>query len=143
VTDTLPVAHIAFSAAWAEAWGRELNTNPVYRQAAAKWEGDIVLAMGPADGAATRAVYLDLWHGVCRAARAATAADLAAARYVFQGTRDAWQAVLQGTLAPTMAIMTGKLKLTRGSLMDFLPYAGAADALLVAGGTIATTFLEE
>lgn len=135
-----PTALPAFSAAWAEAWGRELNANPTYQQVAATWEGDIVLEMAGDDAQVGPAIYLDLWHGVCRAARAATTADHSTARYLFRAQRDAWRQVLGGKLSPAMAILTGKLRLARGSLADFLPYASAAEALLVTGGAIEATF---
>jgi len=143
LTDSSPTAHPAFSSAWVEAWGHELNSNPAYQQAAATWEGDIVLEMAGDDEPGDRAVYLDLWHGVCRAARAATAADHSGARYLFRANRDAWRQVLAGKLTPATAILTGKLRLTRGSLADFLPYASAAEALLMTGGTVATTFADD
>ncbi|MDZ4675751.1 MAG: SCP2 sterol-binding domain-containing protein [Gemmatimonadota bacterium] len=143
MTDSSPTAHPAFSSAWVEAWGHELNSNPAYQQAAATWEGDIVLEMAGDDEPGDRAVYLDLWHGVCRAARAATAADHSGARYLFRANRDAWRQVLAGKLTPATAILTGKLRLTRGSLADFLPYASAAEALLMTGGTVATTFADD
>lgn len=138
-----PTAHPAFSAAWAEAWGRELNANRAYQEVAARWEGDIVLEM-TVDGAAVGpAIYLDLWHGVCRAARAATTADHAGARYLFQARQEAWRQVLAGKLSPAMAVLTGKLRLARGSLGDFLPYASAAEQMLVTGGAIEATFPDE
>ncbi|MCL4864632.1 MAG: SCP2 sterol-binding domain-containing protein [Gemmatimonadales bacterium] len=147
MTDPRPAAaataHPAFSAAWAEAWGRELNANPTYQQVAARWEGDIVLEMSVAGAAAGPAIYLDLWHGVCRAARAATEADHGTARYLFQAPREAWRQVLGGKLSPAMAILTGKLRLARGSLADFLPYASAAEELLRTGGAIEATFPDD
>lgn len=133
----------AFSAAWAHAWGEELNTNPAYREAGASWEGDLVLEMNGTKGGPARAVYLDLHRGTCRAARLASAVDLESAQYRFQASRDAWRRVLTGGVSPAVAIMTGQLKLARGSLMDFLPYADAATALLQAGGAIEAYFPED
>jgi putative sterol carrier protein len=135
--------HPAFSAAWAQAWGDELNANPAYQEAGAAWRGDLVLEMAASNGTPARAVYLDLDQGVCRAARQATPDDLVEARYRFEGSHQAWRRLLGGALSPAVAIMTGQLKLTRGSLLDFLPYAGAVTALLGAGVAIAASFPED
>lgn len=136
-------SHPAFSAAWAHAWGEELNANPAYREAGATWEGDLVLEMAGSDGVPARAVYLDLYRGICRAARQASTQDLAEARYRFQASQEAWRRVLTGVVSPAVAILTGQLKLARGSLADFLPYVSAATALLHAGGAIEADFPDE
>lgn len=133
----------AFSAAWAAAWGEYLNASETYRQAAARWEGDVVLEVAVDADAPPRAVYLDLWHGTCRVAREATQADVAGARYLFRGTRLAWSQVLGGSVGPMMAVVTGKLRLTRGSLSDLLPFATAAQELLASAGQFGTALPED
>lgn len=135
--------HPAFSEAWAAAWRETFNANPAYREAAAGWEGDIVLEWRGPHGVRLGAVYLDLWQGVCRVAREATEADRSAAKYLFHATREVWRQVLAGELSPAMAILSGRLRLGRGDLTDFLPYAGAATALLAAGGGVAAEFPDE
>lgn len=131
---------IAFTDAWAAAWAEHLTASAAYREAAATWEGGVVLEV--ADGAAEpeAAVYLDLWHGACRAGRVATAADRETARYVLRGSRTTWQQVLAGKAQPIMAVMTGRLRLMRGDLVGLLPYAGAAKELLRTASTFETTF---
>ncbi len=122
-----------FTEAWASAWGDALNQSDAYRAAGKHWEGPIVLEAlaDPALGLArTAAVYLDLWRGSCRAARLATADDLGHAHYVISGPLAAWLGVLDGDMAPTMAILRGKLKLTRGSLAGLLPHVHAATELV-------------
>lgn len=131
---------IAFTDAWAEAWAEHLNTSAAYREAAATWEGGVVLEVADGSAEPEAAVYLDLWHGACRAGRVATAADREAARYVLRGSRSTWQQVLAGKSQPIMAVMTGRLRLVRGDLAGLLPYAGAAKELLSTAGTIATAF---
>jgi putative sterol carrier protein len=137
VTEPLPV----FSDDWARACADVLNQRLGYRAAAATWEGAILLmmtAIGPDQG--ERRVFLDLWHGDCRAARAADPADEAAARYVLSGTVIAWRQVLTGTQAPLIAIMTGKLRLTKGSLVELIPYVNAAKELVAAAALVQATF---
>ncbi len=79
-----------------------------------------------------RPVFLDLWHGECREARVARAEDAEASRYVMAGDVEAWRQVLGGRTPPMLAFMTGKLKLTKGSLLELLPYVHAAKELVAA-----------
>ena len=51
--------------------------------------------------------------------------------------------VLTGQTPPLMAIMTGKLRLTKGSIMELLPYVAAAKELVLAAATVESTFPEE
>lgn len=131
---------MAFTTAWAAAWAHHLNASAAYRLAAATWEGGVILEVADGANEPETAVYLDLWHGTCRAGRVATAADRASARYILRGSRGVWQHVLSGRSQPIMAVMTGKLRLMRGDLAGLLPYAGAAKELLGTASTIATTF---
>jgi len=128
-----------FSTEWAGDWKRALDVHAGYRAAAATWEGSLVLQMhGPDD--AGRAVYLDLWHGECREARAGSSDDIAAAKFVLSGSIETWRRVLGGEVAPLMGLMTGKLTLGRGSLAALLPYAAAAKALVDAAATCPARF---
>ena len=134
-----------FTDHWAKACAQELNTRPSYREAALTWEGAIVLVMAPEGGGGEttgRSVLLDLWHGECRHARVATGEDLDAARYVLQGTPAIWREVLAGRLAPILAIMTGKLRLAKGSFAGLVPYVNAAKELVAAAMAVETTFPE-
>jgi putative sterol carrier protein len=130
-----------FSAEWAKAWKRAIDSHAGYRVAAATWEGSLALEMRDPSGAATdRAVYVDLWHGTCRGARVAVAEDLATAGFVLSGSTEIWRRVLRGEVAPLMAIMTGRLTLTRGSLAALIPYAAAAKALVDAAAGVPARF---
>lgn len=129
-----------FTAPWVAAWAEALRTSASYRTAARRWEGSIVLETqpAPAHGIDTvRAVYLDLWHGDCRAAGIAGPEAYADASHVLCGAFDTWRQVLRGELAPTMAIMRGKLTLAKGSLSGLLPHVQAATELVrVAQGVV-------
>lgn len=130
-----------FSGAWAAACADLLSRSTAYRAAATTWEGAILLLMLPDDGTREeRRVFLDLWHGDCRSARAAERSDEAFARYVLAGTESAWRLVLTGRAAPLLAIMTGKLKLTKGSLAELVPFAVAARELVAAAAAIDASF---
>jgi len=131
-----------FTEAWAAEWCRVLNSRPAYQEAAANWEGGVALVMARDGTAASgqRAVYLDLWHGRCRGARVALPEDLTAATYVLSGTAPAWRGILSGTMAPLTALMTGKIRLTRGSMASLIPFAAAARELVVAATEMEVSF---
>ena len=132
-----------FSEAWANAWCEQINENEDYERAAQKWEGAIVLVMtaDPDFGVTEeRAVIADLWHGTCRSGHAADAEAHAASPYVITATPAVWQKVLAGDTDPIVALMGGKLKLTRGSLFKLLPFAKAAKEMVVSATRVDTTF---
>ena len=123
----------AFSEEWAQRWREVLSTRPAYQEAARTWEGSVAVVMTRNGSAAEkRAIFLDLWHGHCREARVARDDDLESARFVLSGSGAAWRDVLTGRLAPLMAVMSGKIRLTRGSMAALVPYAAAARELLAA-----------
>jgi putative sterol carrier protein len=125
-----------FGAAWAVACADQLRARPEFRAAAARWEGVVMLTMTGLPADAERRVYLDLFQGECREARAGTSEDEATARLVFSATAPAWQQMLSGKLAPLHALLTGKLVLSRGNIMELAPYASLANQLVQAAGAI-------
>lgn len=142
MSDPTPIS--VFSDDWAKACQDLINANAAYRDAAQSWEGAVLLLMS--DGPATareRRVYLDLWHGACRGARAAGPADEAEARYILLGTAEVWRQVLTGRVAPLFAVATGKLRLAKGPLLDLLPYAAAAKELIAAACGVPASFPDD
>lgn len=135
----------AFSEGWVAQWCQHLNKRTAYRQVAANWEGAVALIMtrDGSEGSPRRAVFLDLWHGRCRAARVASTEDLETAAYVLSGTATAWREVLTGKMAPLMAFMGGKIRFTRGSMGSLLPYAAAARELVATAVEMDVRFPEE
>ena len=134
-----------FSDTWARAVGELLSSSETYQTAARTWEGAIVfqLEAAPNQGIAEdRAVYLDLWHGECRAARAATPDDLEHAAFIISGDAATWQQVLSGRSDPLTTLMRGKLKLKKGSLATLTRYVGAAKALVHVSQQVETDFPE-
>lgn len=134
----------AFSEEWALAWCEVLNNRPAYQTAASTWEGAVALVMtrDSSPDSPRRTVFLDLWHGECRAARVASSADMDAAQYVITGSSSAWRDILSGRVAPLTAFLTGKIRLTRGSMGALVPLAGAARELVAAALDMEVTFPE-
>ncbi len=129
------------SEAWAAAWRDALNASAAYRAAASSWEGAVVAAVRaePQRGIAGRGVFLDLWHGECRAARPATDADVQAARYVLTASASTWTELLGGALDPVSAVMGGRLELTKGSVMALFPHIAAAKELVAVARSLGAT----
>jgi putative sterol carrier protein len=122
----------AFSEDWARSWCQALNSDPAFRTAAAAWAGDVTLVMtqSSAPEAPQRAVRVEIRHGECLTAKPAPQANLTEASYVLTGTGTTWRDVLAGRQNPLTALMTGKLRLTRGSLVALLPYGAMARELI-------------
>ena len=136
-----------FTEEWANACCEALNRGGTYAVAAAGWEeGASVLTMAadPEHGIMEdRAVLLDAHRGHCNGARMATEADMEAASFVFRADAATWKRLLAGEVEPVAAIMAGKLKLTKGSLMTLAKYAKAATAMVAAAGEVGGTFPAE
>jgi len=132
-----------FTARWAAAWCEELNASVAYRQKAATWEGAVALQMSadPTLGITEpRAVWLDLHHGACRDARSATPADLDDAAFLIDAEPAVWKDVLSGRLSPISALLAGRLRLLKGSMMSLVPYIAAAQELIVTATLINRQF---
>jgi putative sterol carrier protein len=136
------MANEIFTHDWALDWCRELTASDAYRQAAARWEGALILVLeaGELEIGDDRAVYLDLHHGECRGARAAAREDHDAAPFVLQGAAAAWKRILAGEVEPLTALMTGKLRLAKGNVAKLLPHVQAARELVAAARRIPSAF---
>ena len=132
-----------FTEAWAQLWNDSINENEDYKKAATKWEGAIGMVMTPDPDMGVpeeRIVIADLWHGDCRNAKAADAADLEDTPYLIKAEPAAWKSVLAGKTDPIVGLMGGKLKLAKGSLFALLPYAKAAKELVRSAIDVDTSF---
>lgn len=127
--------------AWAKAWSEALNGSASYRAVAASWEGAVLVTVrgDPGRGVEERAVFLDLWHGTCREARAARQGDLETARYALTADAGTWAGLLGGTLDPMTAVMGGALDLTKGSVASLFPHLAAAKELVAVARGLETS----
>jgi len=123
-----------FTDEWARGWRDELNASDAYHQAAADWEGSVVASVYGND----KAVFLDLAHGHCTAARVASADDLENATYLLSAKEDVWLRLFEGKMDPVFALMLGQLRLMRGQLSDLSAHAKGAKELLLTAQRIHT-----
>lgn len=137
-----------FTEDWLRAWVGEIDRSDSYRQAAATWEGSLIFRLSTSNSKSAEsvlaggmtAVFLDLWHGECREARFASSQDQEEADYMLEADLAMWKGLLAGKTQPLMALMTGKLKLVRGSLSSLMPYVQASQELVAAASRVHTVF---
>jgi putative sterol carrier protein len=125
------VAYDAYSPEWAEAFKAEINKSPVYKQAAANWEGTVglvVLAEPDKNVPDDMGIFLDLWHGEARDVKIVSRADAEAAKYVITGSYSRWKKVAKNEMDATKGIMLGQLKL-RGDFPTLVRYTKASQEL--------------
>jgi putative sterol carrier protein len=133
-----------FTHEWAVACGDQINANEDYRKAARTWKWPMVLTM-KADAKLElpeRSVYLDLFEGDCREARAAQPADIEHAHYIISADPPTWKRVLDRDLEPIPGLLRGKLKLDKGGLVSLLPYVTAAKEMVSSAANVDTRYPE-
>lgn len=130
-----------FSPEWAQAYYAAINDNPAYAESSQKWEaGKLAMVLIRADDSGA-AVLLDLLHGVCHGVISTTPEAAAAeAAFVIEGDETTWRSVLEGKLQPLMGIMSGKLKLSKGSIAKLMPFTKAAAELVNSARTLPAEF---
>jgi putative sterol carrier protein len=122
-----------------------INASEEYRDAAARWEGDVSLVFEAEPDKGVPADvwgWLDLWHGRCREGRLVPAEEGAAARFIVRAPYSRWKDIIRGKLDPVKGILQGKLKL-RGDLPMILRYVRAANELVHLSSEVPTEFADE
>lgn len=134
-----------FSEQWGESWCEALNNNSSYREAAKTWKGAILFCItrDQENGfSEEKAILLDLSEGRCLGSRLPDATDWEAVPFIIEGPPGAWRDLLERKADPLMSLVSGKLKLKRGSLVQLMPYVRASKELLEAALTLDTHFPE-
>ncbi len=118
---------------WVDLYVESINASSAYGKAAATWEGDVsyVFEAEPEHGLSEDVwVWLDLWHGQCRAHRYDIApAEGERARFVIRAPYSRWKQVIMKELDPVKGMMQGKLRL-KGSLPAIIRHVRAAQELV-------------
>ena len=110
------MAEVYISDQWMEILCKKLNSDPQYAQVARNWEGDMAIAIEPTgDLKETLFIYLDLWHGACRAAKLVPSLEGLPAAFTLTATYDDITKILTGKLDPLQAMMIRKLRV-QGSM---------------------------
>lgn len=131
---------IAFaSPAWVAALKDAINNSVSYRDAAKTWEGDFWFIVEAEGNAPRRLIYLDLWHGECRAALLAEDEDARNPEFRVSGKVKQWQRVVLREIDPIKALMTNTLKL-KGNFAKIMRSVRAAQELVLCAAAVPTSF---
>lgn len=128
---------------WVKALENELNNSPAYADAAKNWEGDFYFIVEPDhDSSLSEPVYLymDLWHGKCRAAHIVKDKTEKNPAFTMAATYSRWRRVVTAQLDPIQGLMTGQLKL-KGNMVMIMKNVKAAQEMVKACTRIDAEFL--
>ena len=126
-----------FTENWASLFREEINRSAAYREHGSSWEAPIALEMSFRGDARPRRIVLDLHRGACQEA---SCEDQREVGLVIRADVAGWKKILAGQMDPIWGIMSGRLKLVRGSLTELIPYALAAKALVDSAARIDARF---
>src|SRR5512133_3077051 len=106
------MAYLFPSNAWVKAYMQDLNQSEAYLDAARNWEGDFFFQVEPGGSLENTVIlYMDLWHGRCRAAFEVLDHDAPKPAYILSAPVATWKKVITNQLDPIQGIITGQLKL--------------------------------
>lgn len=127
------------SDAWIKAMMEDLNSSQAYFDSARNWEGDFYFIIEPGGALNERVIlYMDLWHGKCLNAFAASNGEVQPA-FKLSGPVATWKKVMTKKLDPMAAMMTGQLKLV-GNMAMVMKNVRAAKELVESCTRIPTEF---
>ena len=129
-----------FTDPWTSRFREEINRSESFRSHGASWAAPIALEMSFRGGVEPRRVVLVLHGGSCQSATCGHSVTDADIKLVIRTDVAGWQKILAGRMDPIWGIMSGKLKLVRGSLGNLIPFAKAAKALVDSAGRIDARF---
>nr|MDO8113721.1 SCP2 sterol-binding domain-containing protein [Candidatus Sigynarchaeota archaeon] len=116
---------------WADTYAQCLNKNPNYEKSAKTWEGPLVLEFTAENKKLKETVrlWLDLWHGKCRAAKFLKPGEQATIEYTITAPESAWASLVSGEVEPSKALMGGKFKI-KGNTSKLMRFPLAASYII-------------
>lgn len=123
------------SSEWTAAFEEVVNSSDAYANAAKTWEGDLLFIIEDSQDA----LYLDLWHGKCRASSYHDTLDGLNAEFKISAPLAKWQNVLSGKLDPVQGMVTRQLKL-EGNLVKIMKNVKSAQELVKCATQVPTTY---
>jgi putative sterol carrier protein len=119
---------------WVVEFDKQINSSDAYANAAKTWEGDITLVIENGPG-----IYLDLWHGKCRAAEFLPDPNSKPAEFKITADMEKWKKVLANKLDPVQGMVTRQLHLD-GNLVKIMKNVKAAQELVRCATKVDTTY---
>lgn len=115
---------------WVKALMAELNQSQGYREAARTWEGDFYFIVNAGTGIPQDMyLYMDLWHGECRAAYAVSDPATKTPEFAIEAPLPVWRRVIEKKLDPIQGLVTRQLKL-KGNMVKVMRVPKAAFELV-------------
>jgi putative sterol carrier protein len=118
-----------YSQEWCELYKEALNASKSYEESARTWEGDFYFICekgGPINE--NLYMYVDLYHGKCRAAEIITDLNKYKPEFVITANYTIWKRIVTGQLDSTQALITKQAKLT-GYMAKIMRYTKAANEI--------------
>ena len=133
-----------------DAWIKELRTvcnqDPEFRDACGEFAGKFIFQIDAEPGKLDTPAYLFLWVDRGEAKEAmelSSPEDRADAEYVITAKYSMWKKIVQGKQEPLRAIMTRKVRLTRGSQLKILKEARFAVKMINSCTKVDAEFVDE
>jgi ribonucleotide reductase beta subunit family protein with ferritin-like domain/putative sterol carrier protein len=131
-----------FGKEWTEIYVKKINDDVAYKENGKGWVNPIRFIS--VKGLEKKAVWLDLKNGFCERSLSDEDALAASSFYEIQAESRAWEHLLETKGDPLVALITGKLKLTKGSLFTLSRYtASAKDLVRIAASVQISEKIEE
>ena len=127
---------------WVNAFKEAINSSDGYADAARTWEGDFYFIVDPGGAIEQEIVlYVDLWHGKCRAAERVADRSAKEPEFVINAPESVWRKVIEKKLDAIQGMMTRQLKL-QGNMVKIMKAVKAAKELVQCTTQVPTTFHE-
>lgn len=129
-----------FTTEWVDAWQKSITHSKKYKEAGKTWNAPLILKIEPKpnqikDEEAV-GIYMDLSYGECREMRYANSEDVASTDIILTSDSSTWIEMIEKRKDPTMAMMKGRIKVEKGSLVTLSTQRRAATALLKTAPTM-------
>lgn len=123
------------SQAWADALHNAINESDAYHKASQRWTHGALAFIMQAEPKAgydqPQAVLLDLYRGKCRRAINLPPQDAQRqASFVLDGSHQLWMDILERRAKALPMILSGKIKLSKGSLTKLIPFTKSSQELV-------------
>lgn len=129
-----------FTKEWIDAWQKSISQSKKYKEAGKTWNAPLILKIEPKpkqiEDENAVGIYMDLSYGVCREMRYAYSDDVASADVILTSDSSTWIEMIEKRKDPTMAMMKGRIKVEKGSLVTLSTQRKAATALLKTAPTM-------